>query len=207
MRLLFLTETHPPDRGGMSESCDRILRGLAREGVRLDVVHFDRRASRFEQRTTSSPEHEAAVWRVATANCRFVFAGDERRRPAVATLHEYWLIVHSGPEDEVRELVAYAQELMNTQKPEQVLVATRCAMEPPEGFALIDAYPVTHLFEHAMRIISGAGFNVMLETEPWRDKHHVIPFARKFDDQFARARARRVQMTSGLATYPRGAAL
>ncbi|MGZ5434049.1 MAG: glycosyltransferase, partial [Thermoanaerobaculia bacterium] len=54
MRLLVLTETHPPDRGGMSESCDRILRGLAREGVQLDVVHFDRRASRFEQRATSS---------------------------------------------------------------------------------------------------------------------------------------------------------
>src|SRR6187431_3007880 len=67
MRLLFLTETHPPDRGGMSESCDRILRGLAREGVQLDVVHFDRRASRFDQRATSSgsilrvpPEADAA---------------------------------------------------------------------------------------------------------------------------------------------------
>src|SRR6187431_3226709 len=67
MRLLVLTETHPPDRGGMSESCDRILRGLAREGVPLDVVHFDRRAVKFEQRATSSgsllrvpPEADAA---------------------------------------------------------------------------------------------------------------------------------------------------
>ncbi len=67
MHLLFLTETHPPDRGGMSESCDRILRGLARERVQLDVVHFDRRASRFDQRATSSgsilrvsPEADAA---------------------------------------------------------------------------------------------------------------------------------------------------
>ncbi len=67
MRLLVLTETHPPDRGGMSESCDRILRGLAREGVQLDVVHFDRRASRCERRTTSNgsilrvpPEADAA---------------------------------------------------------------------------------------------------------------------------------------------------
>lgn len=54
MRLLVLTETHPPDRGGMSESCDRILRGLAREGIQLDVIHFDRRAVRFEHRPTSS---------------------------------------------------------------------------------------------------------------------------------------------------------
>lgn len=54
MRLLVLTETHPPDRGGMSESCDRILRGLAREGVQLDVVHFDRQAAKLERRVTSS---------------------------------------------------------------------------------------------------------------------------------------------------------
>jgi len=42
-RLLFITETYPPDRGGMSESCDRIVRGLARSGVAVDLVHFDRR--------------------------------------------------------------------------------------------------------------------------------------------------------------------
>jgi len=24
----------------------------------------------------------------------------------------------------------------------------------------------------------------MLETEPWRDKHVVLPFVRRFDDQF-----------------------
>lgn len=54
MRLLVLTETHPPDRGGMSESCDRILRGLGREGVQLDIVHFDRRAARLEHRVTAN---------------------------------------------------------------------------------------------------------------------------------------------------------
>ncbi|HYC89521.1 MAG TPA: glycosyltransferase family 4 protein [Thermoanaerobaculia bacterium] len=53
MRLLFLTENYPPDRGGMSESCDRIVRGLARHGARLDVVHFDRRAATTSHRTTS----------------------------------------------------------------------------------------------------------------------------------------------------------
>jgi glycogen(starch) synthase len=42
--LLLLTENYPPDRGGMSVSCDRIVRGLRREGVRVDVVRLDRRA-------------------------------------------------------------------------------------------------------------------------------------------------------------------
>ena len=53
MRLLFLTENYPPDRGGMAESCDRIVRGLAREGAALDVVHFDRRAAATSRHVTS----------------------------------------------------------------------------------------------------------------------------------------------------------
>jgi glycogen synthase len=46
MRPLLITETHPPDRGGMAESCDRIVRGLQRRGVAVDVLHFDRRAAK-----------------------------------------------------------------------------------------------------------------------------------------------------------------
>ncbi len=112
---------------------------------------------------------------------------------AVAALHNCWLIVHSGPEDEVRELVAYAEELRRVAAtpPDRVLVATRCTVALPAGFEALDAYPVEHLFPAAARIISAAGFNVMLETEPWRDKHDVVPFARTFDDQFWRAARRR----------------
>lgn len=43
MRALFLTENYPPDKGGMGESCDRIVRGLRRAGVAVEVVHFDRK--------------------------------------------------------------------------------------------------------------------------------------------------------------------
>ena len=49
-RVLLVTENYPPDRGGMSESCDRIVRGLTREGVAVDILHFDRRAARPELR-------------------------------------------------------------------------------------------------------------------------------------------------------------
>jgi glycosyltransferase involved in cell wall biosynthesis len=41
-RLLWLTENYPPDRGGMSVSCDRIVRGLRRAGLHVDVVRLDR---------------------------------------------------------------------------------------------------------------------------------------------------------------------
>lgn len=39
---LLLTENYPPDRGGMAQSCDRIVRGL-RRSIEIDVVHFSRR--------------------------------------------------------------------------------------------------------------------------------------------------------------------
>ena len=40
LRALWLTETYPPSRGGMATSCDRIVRGLRRRGVLVDVLHF-----------------------------------------------------------------------------------------------------------------------------------------------------------------------
>lgn len=45
-RLLWLTETYPPSRGGMAESCDRIVLGLRQAGVAVDVAHLSRHAAR-----------------------------------------------------------------------------------------------------------------------------------------------------------------
>lgn len=43
-RLLWLTEHYPPSRGGMSESCDRIVGALRARGLHIDLVHFSRHA-------------------------------------------------------------------------------------------------------------------------------------------------------------------
>lgn len=43
LRPLLITENFPPDRGGMAQSCDRIVRGLRARGVDLDVVHLSAR--------------------------------------------------------------------------------------------------------------------------------------------------------------------
>lgn len=117
--------------------------------------------------------------------------------PLVEPVEEepYWLVVHSGPEEEVRELVAYAEELraLATEKPERVMVAARG-----------DVWPASALFPAAAKIITAAGFNVMLETEQWRAKHVAVPFARRFDDQFVRA-ARRKRLSSANAPAPAAA--
>ncbi|GAA4063269.1 glycosyltransferase family 4 protein [Actinomadura miaoliensis] len=42
-RVLWLTEHYPPSRGGMAESCDRIVRGLRGAGAEVDVAHLTRR--------------------------------------------------------------------------------------------------------------------------------------------------------------------
>jgi glycogen(starch) synthase len=43
VRPLWLTENYPPDRGGMAQSCDRIVRSLRSRGVEVDVAHVSRR--------------------------------------------------------------------------------------------------------------------------------------------------------------------
>lgn len=146
-----------------------------------------------------TPEHDAFV-RAHSGN---VVHLDLSAPPQPGEAEDFWLVVHSGPEEEVRELVDYTRELMalDAHPPERVLVATRCsiALEPP--FEGVDALPASALFPRAARIVSAAGFNVMRETAPWQEKHSVLPFARKFDDQFLRA-ARRGRFSSANAPAP-----
>jgi glycogen(starch) synthase len=64
-RPLWLTETYPPSRGGMAQSCDRIVHALRTLGVSVDVVYFDRRAapapSPLQPVATAIPPAAAAI--------------------------------------------------------------------------------------------------------------------------------------------------
>jgi hypothetical protein len=105
--------------------------------------------------------------------------------PAWPAHSTYWLVVHSGPEEEVRDLIAYAEELQRVEHDHsEIVVVSQCGIG-------LDVIPASALMPDAKRIVSAAGFNVMLETEPYRDKHHILPMPRRFDDQFARAARRR----------------
>src|SRR5262245_5685225 len=52
MHLLWLTENYYPSRGGMAESCDRIVHSLRCAGINVDLAHLSRRATdwRIEKR-------------------------------------------------------------------------------------------------------------------------------------------------------------
>ncbi|HTU62654.1 MAG TPA: glycosyltransferase, partial [Polyangiales bacterium] len=43
LRPLLISENFPPDRGGMAQSCDRIVRGLRARDIEVDVMHLSAR--------------------------------------------------------------------------------------------------------------------------------------------------------------------
>jgi len=99
--------------------------------------------------------------------------------PHIAEEEDFWLVAHGGDDDEVQHLTAYAQELQSIEGIDAPIVVAR------------RMFPLAPLLARAARIVSAAGFNIMLETHAWRQKHHVVPLPRRYDDQFTRAARRR----------------
>jgi predicted glycosyltransferase len=104
---------------------------------------------------------------------------DLREPPEIADEEDFWLVAHSGDDHEVQHLTGYARELLEIAGIDAPIVVAR------------RTFPLAPLLARAARIVSAAGFNIMLETEAWRHKHHVVPLPRRFDDQFTRAARRR----------------
>lgn len=107
----------------------------------------------------------------------------------INTHSPFWLIVHSGSEEETSELLDYANEMreIEDKKVDLILVAPKSSSTLPSNTFHYDLYPASPLFAHAERIISGCGFNITNQARKFRDKHFVIPFPRRYDDQYARA--------------------
>jgi hypothetical protein len=99
-----------------------------------------------------------------------------------------WLIVHSEPQTEVEELLAYAQDQADLEnlKPQLCLISPIKKTGLDIHFKHFDLYPSYPYFEQAGRIFTACGFNSMTQTLPFREKHHYLPFLRRFDNQFLR---------------------
>ncbi|EHN08886.1 hypothetical protein PAI11_42940 [Patulibacter medicamentivorans] len=113
----------------------------------------------------------------------------EQHRQRRAAPGPHWLVVHSGPDEETLELVATAREHQRTEGVEVplVLVAPRRPPGLPAGVVWRDVHPAASLFAAADRLVTAAGWNVVDEASPFRERHHVVPFRRSLDDQAARA--------------------
>ena len=99
-----------------------------------------------------------------------------------------WLVVHSGPATEVDSLLSFSfkQAKREGVVPHYVVVSPR-ALNLPAGVTRLAHPRAWELFPYADRIVTGCGFNSMLEAAPWRSKHLFLPFDRRFDDQALRA--------------------
>ncbi len=120
---------------------------------------------------------------------------------SASTQRSYWLIVHSGPSHEVKELLYYANDIAKNENMSPNLVV--CTQIPTadlledlsqalvfEKIEIVSLYPAWPLFKDAEKIISAAGFNTIHETRTYSAKHHVLPFERRYDDQFLRLAGR-----------------
>ena len=106
----------------------------------------------------------------------------------------FWLIVHSGSEEEVRELIAFAEECRQLEKAQAnlILIAPHCPANLPVTH--LNFYPAHLLFPYAEKIFTACGFHAMRQTEKNKHKHRFMPFARRFDNQFQRAARRHCEI-------------
>lgn len=86
---------------------------------------------------------------------------------------ESTLVVHSGPEHEIAELIGHARGPFTV-------------ISPWPGAC--EYYPASHLYANAAHIITGAGYNSMAELLGSRERHTAVAFERRHDDQHARLR-------------------
>ena len=166
----------------------RLLRWSAyRDLVSPQPVRFDRTWC-VEPLTAEHREYLTAV-SAAVAPLSLVEPPIPGRTAADVPASGAWLIVHAGPDAEIMELVGYAQDTADLEgvRPDLILVSPCRPAQLPHQIRHLPAYPAWPLFEHAERIVTAAGCNVVRQLAPWRTRHRMVPFPRRFDDQFTRA--------------------
>jgi hypothetical protein len=117
----------------------------------------------------------------------------------------YWLIIHSEPWEELQILIDYALEKyviqeaktnlviltqIDKQTVEKYLQSQFTAMQLP-NITILKTLETEILLHEAEKIFSACGFNLMQQTQQYAHKHEFIPFERRFDDQFWRAKQRK----------------
>lgn len=94
-----------------------------------------------------------------------------------------WLVVHSGPEQEVEQLVGHAEDDMRRAGGGQVVII---APRPARGRPTFDYFPAARLYPAAFRVVTGGGYNSVAELAAFPEKRLWIPFPRRYDDQAGR---------------------
>jgi hypothetical protein len=120
----------------------------------------------------------------------------------------FWLVIHSEPLEELIVLLEYTFEkhrikkslakiIMVTQIDKKIILQKiiedknfKIYENIIANLLIINNLEISLLLEKAEKIISACGFNIMQQTKKFANKHEFIPFERRYDDQFWRAKQR-----------------
>lgn len=103
--------------------------------------------------------------------------------PLLAIPTSNWLVIHSGPPEEQRQLLSWARARM---------AAAGYPDQPPDTlFPQQGCYPAEAVLDHYRHVVSAAGYNSAAQARlaPPERRHWLHPFPRRFDDQEQRLRA------------------
>lgn len=108
-----------------------------------------------------------------------------------------WLIVHSSNQEELELLWQHAQDiaLVNQIEPQWIVLSDQTLLLPESIWQLQNENPADW-FSHADKIFSAAGFNTIQQLIPYALKCEILPFQRRYDDQFWRAKWFKENITS-----------
>lgn len=99
-----------------------------------------------------------------------------------------WLIVHSENQAEIQALYDYAQDIARYEKTDAhfILITAAAAFDVGRAVSWLKHSAAYAFFPQADKIFTAAGFNLMQQLRDFRPKHHILPFPRRFDNQFLR---------------------
>ncbi len=121
----------------------------------------------------------------------FVDLSQVRLNRKAQTLKKYsgtWLIMHSGSDAELTTLKSYADDVAEAQGiTPKFVVASQCQPDFEVEWHETDV-PANIDLDSVDRIFTACGYNSMQELLPYKHKHCYIPFDRKYDDQYLRAK-------------------
>jgi len=147
-------------------------------------------------------EHQFIIDRISEVVLPLELADPPQHKPLpnIHDLEHHWLIVHSGPEDEVNDLINYAKQIRKIeQKQNPLLLVTPSAINKWSQQQVIHKrfFPAHRLMPYVDKIITACGCNTMRQAKKYRHKHHFFPFSRRYDDQYFRAASYRNYSTDG----------
>ena len=146
---------------------------------------------RFEQ---LEPDHQKFVERTSQKleEILLTYSSVAQGGPPILSKKKgpFWLIQHTSVEEELQLLIDHACEIASIEEVAPsfiVLSDLTLADRYPNMLFFRDQNPM-EWYPHVDKVFTAAGFNSWYQLKAFREKHICLPFKRRFDDQFWRAR-------------------